>query len=143
MKVISIVQPFATLIMILEKLNETRSWATKHRGELGIHASKKIDKEICEQEPFKSVLAMHGYTASSLPVGVILGTVNLTECSRVLECGARTALLESGAVVTGNEFKFGYYNRGRFVWGMKDVVAFSEPILAKGQLGLWNYQEGQ
>jgi hypothetical protein len=117
MKVISIIQPFATLIMILEKLNETRSWATKHRGELGIHASKKVDKQICEQEPFKSVLAIYGYTASNLPVGVILGTVNLTECSKVLECRARTALLDSGVVVTGNEFKFGYYNRGHFVLG--------------------------
>jgi activating signal cointegrator 1 len=110
---------------------------------LGIHTSKKVDKQICEQEPFKSVLAMHGYTASNLPVGVMLGIVNLNECSKVLERGTRTAMLESGAVVTGNEFKFGYYNRGRFVWGMRDVNPFPNPIPAKGQLGLWNYQGGE
>jgi hypothetical protein len=47
MKVISIIQPWATLIAIGEKKFETRSWSTKYRGELAIHASKKIDKAAC------------------------------------------------------------------------------------------------
>jgi hypothetical protein len=78
MKVISIIQPWATLIILQEKRFETRSWATKHRGELGIHASKKVDKRICEQEPFKSVLAKHGYASVNLPTGKILGTGKLS-----------------------------------------------------------------
>lgn len=28
----------------------------KHRGQIAIHAAKKVDKEICLQEPFRSVL---------------------------------------------------------------------------------------
>jgi hypothetical protein len=34
MKVITIIQPWATLIAINEKRFETRSWATKYRGPL-------------------------------------------------------------------------------------------------------------
>lgn len=46
MKVISIKEPFATLIMNGYKLIETRSWKTNYRGELNIHASgKSLAKE--------------------------------------------------------------------------------------------------
>lgn len=39
MKVLSLTEPFATLIYEKEKLIETRSWKTNYRGELYIHAS--------------------------------------------------------------------------------------------------------
>ena len=46
MKVISIKEPFATLIMNGSKLIETRSWKTNYRGELYIHVSgKSLAKE--------------------------------------------------------------------------------------------------
>ena len=41
MKVISIKEPFATLIMNCVKLIETRSWKNNYHGELFIHASGK------------------------------------------------------------------------------------------------------
>jgi hypothetical protein len=72
MKAITIIQPWATLLAIGEKKFETRSWGTKYRGELAIHASKKTDKVICRYEPFHSILAKHGYTAANLPTGVLL-----------------------------------------------------------------------
>lgn len=40
MKAITIWQPWAMLIALLEKGNETRGWPTKHRGPLAIHAAK-------------------------------------------------------------------------------------------------------
>ena len=39
MKVLSIVEPYATLIKENKKIIETRSWKTNYRGELYIHAS--------------------------------------------------------------------------------------------------------
>ncbi len=46
MKVLSLTEPYATLIKENRKLVETRSWKTKYRGELYIHASAtKISKE--------------------------------------------------------------------------------------------------
>ncbi len=41
MKVLSIIEPWATLIASKQKYIETRSWKTSYRGELYIHASKK------------------------------------------------------------------------------------------------------
>lgn len=41
MKVLSIIEPWATLIKEKKKYIETRTWKTSYRGELYIHASKK------------------------------------------------------------------------------------------------------
>ena len=46
MKVLSIKEPFASLIKNKKKYIETRSWKTNYRGELYIHASlSKVKKE--------------------------------------------------------------------------------------------------
>jgi len=41
MKVLSIIEPWATLIKEKKKYIETRTWKTSYRGELYIHVSKK------------------------------------------------------------------------------------------------------
>ena len=41
MKVISLLEPWASLVKEEVKTIETRSWQTKYRGELYIHASKR------------------------------------------------------------------------------------------------------
>ncbi len=47
MKVLSLTEPYATLILESKKDVETRSWKTSYRGELYIHASMtKITKKI-------------------------------------------------------------------------------------------------
>ncbi len=46
MKVLTIKQPWATLIMQGDKRFEFRSWQTKYRGDLLIHAGKGIDKTM-------------------------------------------------------------------------------------------------
>ena len=49
MKVLTIKQPWATLIMQGNKRFEFRSWQTKYRGDLLIHAGKGIDKEAMKR----------------------------------------------------------------------------------------------
>jgi hypothetical protein len=56
MKAITIIQPWATLIAFGEKEFETRSWATNYRGNLAIHAGRKIDKEAFRQPAIISAL---------------------------------------------------------------------------------------
>lgn len=148
MKAITIIQPWATLIAIGEKKFETRSWATKHRGPLAIHAGKRVDKEECMREPFKFVLAKHGYTADNLPTGAIVALSNMTNCYKVsrssgedgpvwLDIEGRT-LCWAGKLL--QEYYFGDYSDGRFAWEQAGVRQI-EPIPAKGQQGLWNWSE--
>ena len=67
MKVLTIKQPWATLIMQGDKRFEFRSWQTKYRGELLIHAGKGIDKE--------AVKRMKKYIPEDMPLGKIIGKV--------------------------------------------------------------------
>ena len=49
MKVLTIKQPWTTLIMQGNKRYEFRSWQTKYRGELLIRVGKGIDKEVMKR----------------------------------------------------------------------------------------------
>ena len=71
MKVLTIKQPWATLIMQGDKRFEFRSWQTKYRGELLIHAGKGIDKEALNR--------LKKYLPKELPSGQILGKVTLVD----------------------------------------------------------------
>jgi hypothetical protein len=117
MKVITVIQPWATLIALGEKKFETRSWATKYRDELGIHAGKKIDKEACRREPIRSVLSEHGYDETNLPTRAILATGRLLECWPVMsDLGDHAWIGFEGdecSEIRRNEYHFGYYSPGR------------------------------
>ncbi|MCP1355449.1 ASCH domain-containing protein [Aneurinibacillus migulanus] len=139
MKVISIIQPWATLIALGEKRFETRSWSTKYRGELAIHASKKIDKDACKHKRFREALAKHGYDEKTLPTGVILATCRLVDCHQVIVDFGFSAKLEGGYRATDNEYLFGDYSQGRYAWRLRDVNVLTEPIPAKGKLNLWEH----
>ena len=142
MKAITIKQPWATLIALGEKKFETRSWATKHRGPLAIHAGKSIDKEACEDSWIKGVLAEHGITSwKQLPTGVVLATTELIDCHKVGATIGHASVLESGTIVLGLEVAFGDYTKGRFAWELTNLQVLAEPVPAKGQLSLWNWDE--
>ena len=56
-KVLSIKEPYATLICNKKKSIETRSYKTNYRGELYIHASvSKIDKEILNSKELMDIV---------------------------------------------------------------------------------------
>lgn len=136
MKVITIRQPWATLIALGEKKFETRSWRTTYRGKLAIHAGKNIDKAACHSEPIRSVLAKYGYNAENLPTGVILATCKLSNCYKVDDERVIYAFFNNGK---DNEYYFGDFSEGRYAWELQSVQALENPIPAKGQLSLWEY----
>jgi hypothetical protein len=90
------------------------------------------------------------YVMDELPIGKILGTVDLKNCFAIHANhsgdSALCAVDDSPVWWIGkhsNEFIFGDYSDGRFAWEVPVIEVFAEPIPAKGQLGLWNYKEGE
>ena len=75
MKVLTIKQPWATLIMQGDKRFEFRSWQTNYRGDLLIHAGKGIDKEAMNK--------LAKYIPEDMLTGKILGKVTLVNCVKV------------------------------------------------------------
>src|SRR4051812_11429933 len=89
MKVLTLTQPWATLVAIGAKHIETRSWETLYRGPLAIHAAKGLGPvggkqglmDLCRREPFRSVLLAAGYLGPPpLPLGAIVAVCELIDC---------------------------------------------------------------
>lgn len=141
MKAITIKQPWASLIAINKKHYETRSWNTKYRGPILIHAGKKIEKEYLKDYLFKNPLSESGIkNIEDIPVGAIIAKAILKDCIKVVECGYTYSILEDGTKIEGDEFYFGDYSEGRYIWKLEEVIQLKEPIPCKGQLSLWNYE---
>ncbi len=139
MKALSLLQPWATLVVMGIKQIETRSWSTAYRGPLLIHASKGKAGEIFAQDaPFKKYIP----NFKQLPFGYIIGKVTLTDVIRI---GTGTLLHTSDEMMnnlTMEEKAFGDYTAGRFAWMLQDAVAFKTPLGARGSLTLWEFDEG-
>ena len=125
MKVLTIKQPWATLIMQGYKRFEFRSWQTKYRGDLLIHAGKGIDKEAIKR--------LEKYLPEELPFGKILGKVTLVDCIKMSPEFKERLLKENKDIYAKSSFQENYG------WQMDNVQVFEEPIEAKGHLSLWEY----
>lgn len=126
MKVLTIKQPWASLIIEGYKRFEFRSWKTKYRGELLIHAGKSVDKEAYER--LKEYL-------TEMPLGKIIGKVELTDCIKTTPEFFKERLKENKDIYTKSIFKEDY------AWQVELKEKFDKPIEVKGKLGLWNYEE--
>ena len=160
MKVLSILQPWASLCVNTDsngkalKQIETRSWNTKYRGKLLIHASKK---KIRLQDGMYDLIDHLGKTGfielfPDLPYGSVIGMVELTNTFRTENIDSSADLYQQSmlvdsdcnkfegniATISPSEYAFGDFSDGRFGWLFKNPILFKEPIPCKGQLSIWN-----
>ena len=126
MKVISIKEPFATLIKDGIKIYETRSWKTNYRGELFIHASLSLSKS-------ENVEIAKKYLKSETNPGFILCKCELLDCIPMTKEFINYIINET------NEADYGRYEEGRYAWKLNVIEVLSDPINVKGKLGIWNY----
>ncbi len=95
MKVITVKQPFATLIAEGVKEYEFRTWKTKYRGEILIHAGKGIDKKAMKK------FEMYHF---DYPSGCIIAKANLADCIKI-DDAARKMLEEKNPFVYSSIIK--------------------------------------
>ena len=80
MKAISIRQPWAWLIVQGYKDVENRTWATKHRGPILIHAGKTLDPYFDEIRQDVLAQGVEFPDAKHIERGDIVGQVNIVDC---------------------------------------------------------------
>ena len=135
MKAISLLQPWASLVVMGIKKIETRNWGTKHRGTILIHASQGKAGSIFTAEPsFKRYIP----DFKKLPFGAIIGEATITNVYRINELEMNDELINR---LTMEEKAFGDYSEGRYAWMLEDAVEFSTPIPARGTLSIWEYTD--
>lgn len=95
--------------------------------------------EYCEYLPIKRAPQKHGIDNADLPLGVVVATAELVEC-HLIPNELSAVGNEFGKKLEDDELYFGDFMDGRYAWEL-NTVKF-EPVPAKGQLSLWNWDDG-
>jgi activating signal cointegrator 1 len=125
MRALSLTQPWASAIALGIKQWETRSWPTKYRGEVCIHAAKSMPRWA---KDFAKVESMAHCELDELPLGSVLCIATLAECR---------ATSHIAASLSQQERNWGDYSEGRYAFKFTNVRRLALPVLARGALGLW------
>ena len=156
MKAITLYNPHAILAALWEKKFETRSWETKYRGPLAIHMAKNSPLEFLAleaTEPFCSVLNKHEIFFPETDAGKVIAVVDLVDCFKIFQEDDRAAYATNvgplyipakdycSVVIpkNSNEYFFGDYTPGRFVWKLENPRLLKQPVPAKGMQRIWNF----
>ena len=126
MKVLTIKEPWASLIIEEYKKYEFRSWKTKYRGKILIHAGCSVEKDMMKR--------FSDYNININP-GYIIGYATIVDCILVDE-EFNKKLRNIDPVVYGRS-----NHTETYAWKLENVVKYEKPIPCKAKLGLWNYCE--
>ena len=130
MKVLSIIEPWATLIVSKQKYIETRSWKTSYRGELYIHASKKLINK--KDEKIQELLKL--LPTQEMNYGKIICKCELVDCIYMDEKFINEIKQNQ------QEYMCGDYQIGRYAWILENTELINPKIDAKGKLNIWNFE---
>jgi hypothetical protein len=130
LKVLSVKQPWASLIIEFGKDAENRTWIPKYRGTLVIAASKSPDKDGDVVKYVDRILSKRSlrefklrWSCNELPLGKIIGIVDWFRC-----CGPKEWCDSPWADNTVAVSQ----------WLLENPRKLEKPIPAKGRLGLWD-----
>lgn len=124
MKVLTIKEPYATLIIEGYKKYEFRSWKTNYRGKILIHAGLTLEKEVVKK--------FEDYNLD-YSKGQIIGEAEIVDCIKVDEEFQKS-------LISMNPLVYGKSNHvENYAWKLENVKKYKNKIDVKGKLGLWNY----
>ncbi|MBA8881780.1 ASCH domain-containing protein [Phyllobacterium myrsinacearum] len=139
MKVISVWQPWASLIVHGMKFFETRTWSAPKSiiGQtIGIAATKNItpDQRSAYADPeFQRFYEQCGLPPlEELPRAVLLGTVLLDSVELITE-----DFLEE---ITDEEKAFGWHQLGGYAWRLRYARQLPHPIPIQGKQGIYDWK---
>lgn len=122
MKVLTLKQPWASLVAEGIKKYEFRTWKTNYRGKILIHAGAGIDKK--EMEKFKDLNLVY-------PSKKIIAEVEIEDCLK-LDPELNEKIINENNIVYGDKYRTGY------VWKLSNVKKIEIDKSINGKLGLWN-----
>ncbi len=125
MKILTIKQPWASLIANNIKLYEFRTWKTNYRGPVLIHAGATIDKDAMEN--FK-------HLELEFPTKKIVAVCEIADCL-ALDDELNKRLINEKNIAYGSKWRDGY------AFKLVNIKKLDLEDEVKGKLGLWNAPE--
>jgi hypothetical protein len=108
--VLSVRQPWAELILADLKRYESRTWETRYRGPLWLHAPRSIDRSV------------EFHSADQLTVGAVVGVIVLREIVRLRP---------------NDPAEFDSLG-GPVYWSVRPLYRLERPVECAGKLNLWS-----
>lgn len=129
MKCLTVAQPFAQLIIAGEKIIENRTWATRYRGPLLIHAGRSRRYLTGPNEAIAR-MALYGICEiHELALGAIIGQVDVVDCLRVEELPVKLRVSQRRFI------------EGPWCWVLESPVVFDDPVAYRGGQRLFAVHE--
>ena len=120
MRVLTVLQPWASLIVLRAKQYEYRYWRTSYRGPVAIHAGHSLTDQArhLARTEYAHVLTVKYKDKSYLwlPTGAILGVMDLADCVR-----------------DGDGYAF----------DLRYLLRFKQPVKHGGSKGFWDINESE
>jgi activating signal cointegrator 1 len=146
LRCLTILQPWASLIIGGIKHFETRSWNPANAafgpfhgafGMVAIHAGKsKAWEHVREKEPYITALGACGIGENDpLPFGAILGTVEFLAVHPAVAIANQHDYRRGGP--KDLEIRLGNFAPSRWAWEFARVKRFDKPLPWKGAQGFW------
>ena len=122
MKVLTLKQPYASLVASGIKEYEFRSWKTNYRGKILIHAGCGIEKEELKRLDRLKL---------DYPSKKIIAIAEIEDCLE-LNDELNKKIISQNNIAYGNKYRNGY------AWKLKNIKKIKYDKEIKGKLGLWN-----
>lgn len=132
MRALTILQPWAALIMSCEKRVENRTWPTKYRGRFYVYAGKSRDALVIKTVDGVEYCAHTGKRVEDLRFGFVVGVAVLLDCLPIEEVRAGV-----------HDRAYGWlrehqYTEGPWCWVLAQNPASVGPWPYKGAQGLFD-----
>lgn len=122
LKVLTLRQPWATLVAEGIKKYEFRSWKTNYRGKVLIHAGTGIDKDDMKKYEHMNL---------DFPSRRIIAVVEIEDCLE-LDKDLNKKIISENNIAYGHKIRTGY------AWKLKNIKKIDYGKEVNGKLGLWN-----
>ena len=123
MRVITLKQPWATLVAEGLKKYEFRSWKYSYRGEILIHAGKGVDKEAMKKFEHLNL---------NYPRSRIIAKVKILDCVK-LDKEINENIIRENELVYGHK-----YDRTGYAWKLEVIEKIDDDKAISGKQGIWN-----
>lgn len=162
MKAITIHQPWASLVALGVKHIETRSWSTKYRGPIAIHAGlakpqiNYLSMGDYEIESDGRQFLLHDLNRSdrlwSLDFGAVIATAELVDCLPIhssstahpadpyicAHASGGLSIFDGGQGDISDQLPYGDFTAGRYGWWLENITPI-DPVRVRGRQGLWEW----
>ena len=158
MKAITIKQPWASLIVEGMKDIENRTWQTKFRGRVLVHAALKphydivnINNQVIYNYLKEKELLFKDDIDAFCAVGAIIGSVEIVDCVInhssvwVEQSNTVSRVFYDPEIHISKDWLFDFNGNLVFKkdviynWVLANPIKFPEPIPCKGKLSFWDY----